>query len=172
MSVSISRTTTSGSCNNISRLPGRECTLAPKPKACYRCGTAGHISRDCPQAGDYGNAGGQECYKCGNVGHIARNCSQGGGFGGGFSGGFGGRHQTCYSCGGFGHMARDCTQGQKCYNCRCHYFLSLLSIPAQAKTAKGGDLGHVSRDCPTEAKGERVCYKCKQPGHVQADCPN
>ena len=36
----------------------------------------------------------------------------------------------------------------------------------------GGEIGHVSRDCPTEAKGERVCYNCKQPGHVQAACPN
>lgn len=36
----------------------------------------------------------------------------------------------------------------------------------------GGELGHVSRDCPTEAKGERVCYKCKESGHVQAACPN
>lgn len=35
----------------------------------------------------------------------------------------------------------------------------------------GGEVGHVSRDCPTEANGERVCYKCKQPGHVQAACP-
>lgn len=162
--------------NNHPRPSGRECTLAPKPKSCYRCGTTGHISRDCPQAGDYGSAGGgQECYKCGNVGHIARNCPQGGGFGGGF----GGRHQTCYSCGGFGHMARDCTQGQKCYNCKSQCcsqpgLLFLLSYLIQANTVRtlGGDLGHVSRDCPTEAKGERVCYKCKQPGHVQADCPN
>ena len=36
----------------------------------------------------------------------------------------------------------------------------------------GGEIGHVSRDCSTEAKGERVCYQCKQPGHVQAACPN
>lgn len=36
----------------------------------------------------------------------------------------------------------------------------------------GGEVGHVSRDCPTEAKGERMCYKCKQPGHVQSACPN
>lgn len=36
----------------------------------------------------------------------------------------------------------------------------------------GGEVGHVSRDCTTEARGERVCYKCKQPGHVQAACPN
>ncbi|GLA56548.1 hypothetical protein AtubIFM54640_000204 [Aspergillus tubingensis] len=132
---------------------GRECTVAPKEKSCYRCGGVGHISRECqasPAEGFGGAAagGGQECYKCGRVGHIARNCPQSGGYGGGF----GGRQQTCYSCGGFGHMARDCTNGQKCYNC--------------------GEVGHVSRDCPTEAKGERVCYNCKQPGHVQAACPN
>lgn len=36
----------------------------------------------------------------------------------------------------------------------------------------GGEVGHVSRDCTTEANGERVCYKCKQPGHVQSACPN
>lgn len=98
---------------------GRECTVAPKEKSCYRCGTSGHISRECPQAGSGDGYGGdQECYRCGQAGHIARNCSQGGGFGyGGGGGGFAGR-QTCYSCGGFGHMARDCTQGQKCYNCK------------------------------------------------------
>lgn len=102
---------------------GRECTVAPKEKSCYRCGVAGHISRECPQTGSGDNyngapSGGQECYKCGQVGHIARNCSQGGNYGGGYGqGGYGGRQQTCYSCGGFGHMARDCTQGQKCYNC-------------------------------------------------------
>lgn len=39
-------------------------------------------------------------------------------------------------------------------------------------TRSGGEVGHLSRDCPSEASGERVCYKCKQPGHVQASCPN
>lgn len=48
-----------------------------------------------------------------------------------------------------------------------------LSHASPAKlTFLGGELGHVSRDCPTEAKGERVCYKCKESGHVQAACPN
>lgn len=29
-----------------------------------------------------------------------------------------------------------------------------------------------SKDCTQELSTERVCYKCKQPGHVQSDCPN
>lgn len=182
-------------------LLGRECTVAPKEKPCYRCSGVGHISRDCPQApsgdGYSGATGGQECYKCGHVGHIARNCSQGG-----YSGdGYGGRQHTCYSCGGHGHMARDCTHGQKCYNCKlpptiCStshvrpsedlyilafvldfllsspFFLSLLCECILTPLNLGGEVGHVSRDCPSEARGERVCYKCKQPGHVQAACPN
>lgn len=45
----------------------RDCPEGPKDtKTCYRCGTAGHISRDCPQSGPAGGAGGSsgaECYK-------------------------------------------------------------------------------------------------------------
>lgn len=142
----------------------------------------GHLSRECPQGGAPGGygapGGGQECYKCGQVGHIARNCSQGGNYGGGY-GSYGGRPQTCYSCGGFGHMARDCTQGQKCYNCQYSLPRSLYPLVEARRglllthlNDPGGEVGHVSRDCTTEARGERVCYKCKQPGHVQAACPN
>lgn len=36
----------------------------------------------------------------------------------------------------------------------------------------GGEVGHLSRDCPSEPSSERVCYKCKQPGHIQAVCVN
>ncbi|KAJ5584110.1 zinc knuckle domain-containing protein [Penicillium hispanicum] len=163
----------------------RECPNPQKERTCYRCGMTGHLSRECPQGGaggSFGAAGGaQECYKCGQVGHIARNCPQGGNYGG--YGSYGSRPQTCYSCGGFGHMARDCTQGQKCYNCQSLILpSSSFSLPATAMGMQittqanqgtiGGEVGHVSRDCTTEARGERVCYKCKQPGHVQAACPN
>lgn len=43
---------------------------------------------------------------------------------------------------------------------------------AQSNTPVGGEVGHLSRDCPSEASSERVCYKCKQPGHLQSQCPN
>ncbi|KAF2491579.1 hypothetical protein BU16DRAFT_122460 [Lophium mytilinum] len=43
---------------------------------------------------------------------------------------------------------------------------------ANAESLSGGEVGHLSRDCPSETSNERVCYKCKQPGHVQASCPN
>lgn len=121
--------------DKLTSILGRECTVAPKEKSCYRCGLSGHISRECTQAstgsnfggnGYSGGAGGQECYKCGQVGHIARNCP--GGNYGGSHGGFGGRQQTCYSCGGYGHMARDCMQGQKCYNCMFHLFILTMCV--------------------------------------------
>ena len=69
---------------------------------------------------------------------------------------------------GYGHMSRDCTQGQKCYNCD-ESLDSPLNLQANGRS--GGEVGHLSRDCPTEASSERVCYKCKQPGHIQSACP-
>ena len=50
--------------------------------------------------------------------------------------------------------------------------LLMDSTLACVLTLSGGEVGHLSRDCPSEASQERVCYKCKQPGHVQAACPN
>ncbi|XP_057495824.1 glycine-rich protein 2-like [Actinidia eriantha] len=38
--------------------------------ACFKCGEAGHMARDCYQGG--GRGGG--CYNCGEDGHFAREC--------------------------------------------------------------------------------------------------
>ncbi|KAI9695537.1 MAG: hypothetical protein M1820_008550 [Bogoriella megaspora] len=40
-----------------------------------------------------------------------------------------------------------------------------------ATLVAGGEVGHLSRDCPSESTNERVCYKCKKPGHIQSMCP-
>ncbi|KAH7341590.1 hypothetical protein B0J17DRAFT_626075 [Rhizoctonia solani] len=71
--------------------------MEAKPKTCYKCNETGHISRDCPQnnqggeasGGGYGGGSNAECYKCGKVGHIARACPEAtsGGYGGGGGGG-------------------------------------------------------------------------------------
>ncbi len=45
---------------------GQQQTRGPVTGGCWRCGSADHVKRDCPQ--------GPECYRCHQRGHIARDC--------------------------------------------------------------------------------------------------
>ncbi|XP_076946999.1 protein RNA-directed DNA methylation 3 [Bidens hawaiensis] len=68
---------------------------------CFKCGEAGHMSRECPQGGG-SSGGGRNCFKCGESGHMSRECPKGGDGGGG---------NACFKCGETGHMSRECPQG-------------------------------------------------------------
>lgn len=49
-------------------------------KGCFKCGEDGHMSRDCPTAGEGGGQGGDSdrprgCFKCQQEGHMAKDCT-------------------------------------------------------------------------------------------------
>ena len=67
--------------------------------ACYNCGEAGHVQRDCPKSDS------RACYQCGETGHLARDCPD--------------RpddDRKCYTCGEAGHLSRDCPDAEKEYD--------------------------------------------------------
>ena len=59
-----------------------------------------------------GGGGGDGCFKCGEAGHMSRECPKGG-LGGGRGGSSGGGRGGCYNCGQSGHMSRECREPKR-----------------------------------------------------------
>lgn len=126
-----------------------------KKNMCYRCGGEGHIQEMCSsmEGSRYMNNI-PECHLCHGKGHIKARCPNTIPRG------------MCFRCGAFGHQGRDCPNGpgpgQHPFNNDPYY------QPPQHGPPQHGFYGNRGGGY---APPPRLCYRCNQPGHQAAACP-
>ncbi|PUZ63701.1 hypothetical protein GQ55_3G089100 [Panicum hallii var. hallii] len=125
-----------------------------KIRACYECGTPGHLSSSCPNKKD---SEVRKCYECGTPGHLSSACpnkkisdenkatvdsaiasSK--------------KRRICYECGIPGHLSSSCPN-------------------KDAKFVSDENKANVD-SATASSKKRRTCYECGTPGHLSSACPN
>jgi cellular nucleic acid-binding protein len=100
----------------------------PQRKACYRCGSTDHLSRNCPEAEGSRSAradgGAAACHVCGGSGHLSRACP----------------HKPialCFNCGLHGHASKGCEQPRRPDGALCLGFRAGQCFNKKCKFAHG-----------------------------------
>ncbi|KAJ3146466.1 hypothetical protein HK101_002323 [Irineochytrium annulatum] len=133
---------------------------------CLRCGSEGHVSKDCTEEKPEPNKRVGECYKCGEKGHSFRSCPNPDPK----------RIQTgCRNCGQEGHRASDCPEPEKIICRRCneegHKGSECPSAP-KFECRRCGQEGHKAADCDQEnTRSIFTCRRCNEEGHKASECP-
>lgn len=136
--------------------------LKKKRQQCYRCGGEGHIQEMCSSQEGSRHAPGPECHLCHGKGHIRARCPNQIPSG------------MCYRCFTFGHTGRECKN-------TFHGGSGGYGFGAQRHDFGGGHAhahGHGPHSHAPHPHfgggggfGDRLCYRCHQPGHQAVHCP-
>ncbi|CCD20113.1 nucleic acid binding protein, putative [Trypanosoma vivax Y486] len=132
----------------------RDCPLIE----CAACSRLGHFKEDCPHRRKRPRADNDIgiCRSCGSSSHAQAKCPE--------------RIKSveCFQCHQKGHMMPMCPQ-TRCFN--CGHFGHSSQLCAKKRACFHFSMpGHTSTECTRKDMG-RLCYRCKEPGHDMAKCP-
>ncbi|KAJ3197015.1 hypothetical protein HK101_006674, partial [Irineochytrium annulatum] len=159
------------------------------PKACFRCQSVEHLSKDCPekanaQAQDRANA---VCFRCQNKGHFAKECptkppgpppgahQNVGGYGGNTYQQQQGRPQgqlICHKCGGAGHFAKECPSRLPMQGGGMMPQQQYGRPPMMQNNMRPPMMQQGGYNNGPQGQGGIICLRCGMTGHMARSCSN
>lgn len=147
---------------------------------CYKCGGEGHIQEMCPSPEGSRNSAAPECHLCKGRGHIKVRCPNNVPKG------------VCYKCGQYGHAGRECRAGDfgvmgggrmggdygygmqppphDMYGHGPQMGMG-MGMPGMGMGMGGFQPRFDAGPAGGAGGGDRLCFRCKQPGHQAMNCP-
>ncbi|XP_062180195.1 phragmoplastin interacting protein 1-like [Phragmites australis] len=161
--------------------PGHLSSSCPNKKdsevrTCYECGSPGHLSSSCPNKKD---SEVRICYECGTPGHLSSSCPNKKGSevisdetkaNVDSATASSKKRRTCYECGTPGHLSSACPNKRAADSVLNNMELDDDAKAAPTLVSEEKKLGDESNSAPS--KKRRKCYECGISGHLSSACPN